>query len=108
MATVYSTFANEGIRHDPVFITRVEDSEGRVIYRAPGGKRAVSPQVARTVTDVLSHVTEGTAPNAKLADDRLAGKTGTATTPRTHGSPGTRRSWWRSCGWATRRARSTR
>jgi membrane peptidoglycan carboxypeptidase len=30
------------------------------------------------VTDVLSHVTEGTAPNAKLADDRpLAGKTGT-------------------------------
>ena len=30
------------------------------------------------MTDVLSHVTEGTAPNAKLPDDRpLAGKTGT-------------------------------
>ena len=78
MATVYSTFAAEGIRHDPVFIRRVEDSEGRVLYRGPGGKRELSPQVARTVTDVLSHVTEGTAPNAKLADDRpLAGKTGT-------------------------------
>ncbi len=75
MATVYSTFAAEGIRHDPVFIRRVEDSEGRVLYRAPGGKRELSPQVARTVTDVLSHVTEGTAPNAKLADDRpLAGQ----------------------------------
>jgi membrane peptidoglycan carboxypeptidase len=78
MATVYSTFASEGIRHDPVFIRRVEDAEGRVLYRAPGGKRELSQQVARTVTDVLSHVTQGTAPNAKLADDRpLAGKTGT-------------------------------
>jgi membrane peptidoglycan carboxypeptidase len=78
MATVYSTFAAEGIRHDPVFIRRVEDANGRVLYRAPGGKRALSVQVARTVTDVLSHVTQGTAPNAKLADDRpLAGKTGT-------------------------------
>ena len=78
MATVYSTFANEGIRHDPVFIRRVEDADGRVLYRAPGGKRELSVQVARTVTDVLSHVTQGTAPNAKLPDDRpLAGKTGT-------------------------------
>ena len=37
MATVYSTFADEGIRHDPVFIRRIEDSQGRVLYRAPGG-----------------------------------------------------------------------
>jgi membrane peptidoglycan carboxypeptidase len=49
-----------------------------VVYRAPGGKRVLTPQVARTVTDVLSHVTEGTAPKAKLPDERpLAGKTGT-------------------------------
>jgi len=80
MATAYSTFADDGIRHDPVFITRIEDGEGRVIYRAPGGKRILSPQVARTVTDVLSHVTDpgATAPRAKLPDDRpMAGKTGT-------------------------------
>ena len=44
---------------------------------APGGKRVLHPQVARTVTDVLSHVTEGTAPKAKLADRPMAGKTGT-------------------------------
>ena len=43
MATVYSTFAAEGIRHDPVFIRRVEDAEGRVLYRAPGGKRELLP-----------------------------------------------------------------
>jgi len=78
MATVFSTFASQGIRHDPVFIRRVEDSTGRVIYLAPGGRRVLTPQVANTVTDVLSHVTQGTGKNAKLPDDRpLAGKTGT-------------------------------
>ena len=77
MATVYSTFASEGVRHDPVFIKRVEDEHGRVLYRAPGGKRVLSPEVARTVTDVLSHVTEGTAARAKLGNRPLAGKTGT-------------------------------
>ncbi len=77
VATVYSTFADEGVKHAPVFVRRVEDANGRVVYRAPGGVRILSQQTARTVTDVLSHVTEGTAPRAKLADRPLAGKTGT-------------------------------
>ena len=77
MATVYSTFASDGVRRDPVFIRRVEDSSGRVLYRAPSGRRVLQPEVARTVTDVLSHVTEGTAPRAKLDDRPMAGKTGT-------------------------------
>lgn len=77
MATVYSTFAADGVRHDPVFIKRVEDAAGRVLYRAPSGRRVLDQNVARTVTDVLSHVTEGTAPRAKLADRPMAGKTGT-------------------------------
>ncbi len=77
VATVYSTFADDGVKHAPVFVRRVEDLSGRVLYRAPAGVRVVSSQTARTVTDVLSHVTEGTAPRAKLADRPLAGKTGT-------------------------------
>jgi membrane peptidoglycan carboxypeptidase len=80
VATVFSTFASEGMHHDPVFIRRIEDSAGHVIYRAPGGNRALSVQNARTVTDVLSHVTDdgATGTRAKLPDDRpLAGKTGT-------------------------------
>ena len=77
VATVYSTFADEGVKHAPVFVRRVEDGNGRVVYRAPGGVRVLSQQTARTVSDVLSHVTEGTAPRAKLADRPLAGKTGT-------------------------------
>ncbi len=77
VATVYSTLADDGVKHAPVFVRRVEDGNGRVVYRAPGGVRVLSTQTARTVTDVLSHVTEGTAPRAKLADRPLAGKTGT-------------------------------
>lgn len=77
MATVYSTFASEGIRRPPVFIRRVEDSSGRVLYRSPSGRRVLDQEWARTVTDVLSHVTEGTAPRAKLDDRPMAGKTGT-------------------------------
>jgi membrane peptidoglycan carboxypeptidase len=78
VASVFSTLAAQGMHRDPVFIRRIEDENGRVIYRAPVARRAISQQVARTVTDVLSHVTEGTAPNAALPDGRpLAGKTGT-------------------------------
>ncbi len=77
VATVYSALANEGVKHVPVFVRRVEDANGRVVYRAPGGVRVLSQQTARTVTDVLTHVTEGTAPRARLSDRPLAGKTGT-------------------------------
>lgn len=79
MATVYSTFANEGVRHDPVFIRRIEDASGAPVYEAPSaGTRVLEPQVARTVTDVLTGVTRGTGTRARLPGNRLlAGKTGT-------------------------------
>jgi penicillin-binding protein 1A len=79
MATVYSTFANDGVRHDPVFIRRIEDASGAVVYEAPTeGTRVLDPQVARTVTDVLTGVTRGTGTRARLPGNRLlAGKTGT-------------------------------
>lgn len=77
VATVFGTLAGDGIRHMPVFVRRIEDASGRVLYRAPGGQRVLKYETARTVTDVLSHVTEGTAPRAKLGDRPLAGKTGT-------------------------------
>lgn len=78
VATVFSSFASQGLHRDPVFIRRIEDSNGRVIYRAPSARRVLSTEQARTVTDVLSHVTQGTGSQAALPDDRpLAGKTGT-------------------------------
>jgi penicillin-binding protein 1A len=79
MATVFATFADDGVRHDPVFIKRVEDSQGHVIFEDKGeGVRAIDPQIARTVTDVLRGViTSGTATRARLDHQVAAGKTGT-------------------------------
>jgi Membrane carboxypeptidase (penicillin-binding protein) len=77
VATVFSTLADDGVKHAPVFVRRVEDANGRVLYRAPSGVRVLKSETARTVTDVLSHVTEGTAPRARLTDRPIAGKTGT-------------------------------
>ena len=100
----------EGIRHDPVFIRRVEDTEGRVLYRAPGGKRVLSPQVARTVTDVLSHVTAGDRAERQARRRPAAGRQdrARATTRPTRGSRATRPSSPRSSGWATPRHRDAR
>lgn len=79
MATVFATLAADGVHHDPTFIKRVEDSRGKVLYQADqAGNRAIDPQIARTVTDVLRGViTDGTATRARLADRVAAGKTGT-------------------------------
>ncbi len=77
MATVYSTLAAEGIKHDPVFITKLRDRNGRVIFedREPG-KRVLSAEVARTETSILQGVIRsGTGTRARLAPgDRAVGK----------------------------------
>ena len=78
MATVYSTLANDGVRHDPIFIRKISDSSGTVLYEADTkGEQVITPQVARTVTDVLTGVVNGTGKLARLPDRTIAGKTGT-------------------------------
>jgi len=78
MGTVYSTFAAEGVRHRPVFIRKVVDSDGRVIIdNTNRGERVIAPEVARTVTSLLETVIDrGTGTRARL-DRPAAGKTGT-------------------------------
>jgi penicillin-binding protein 1A len=79
MATVFATFAADGVRHDPIFVKRVEDSDGKVIFENKGeGVRAIDPQIARTVTETLGGViANGTGKRAKLFLQPAAGKTGT-------------------------------
>ena len=78
MATVYSTLAAEGVRHDPVFVTKVLDRDGRVIFdRAPRPRRVLDAEIARTETDVLTGVIRnGTGTRADIKRP-AAGKTGT-------------------------------
>jgi penicillin-binding protein 1A len=79
MATMYSTIADDGVRHDASFITKVTDRYGHVLYQAPtAGTRAIAPQVARTVTNMLQAVIAGgTGTRAQLPGRQAAGKTGT-------------------------------
>ncbi len=79
MATAFATFAADGVRHDPVFITKVEDANGKVLFKdQTEGVRVLDPQIARTVTDVLRGViTKGTGTRAKVTGHVAAGKTGT-------------------------------
>lgn len=79
MASVYATLAADGVRRSPIFITRVEDRDGRVLLEnGPDEEQVLDPQVARSVTDVLRGVVmRGTGRRADIGRP-VAGKTGTS------------------------------
>ncbi len=78
LASAYSVFAADGIRHSQVFVTRVTDRQGRVVYQAKQpDKRVLAADTARTVTGALQQVVQrGTAVKARIGRP-AAGKTGT-------------------------------
>lgn len=81
MTTAYGAFANGGLVHAPVFIRRVEDRDGRVLWEhAATPTRAISESTAFLVADMLADVVNrGTAARARTDGFSLpaAGKTGT-------------------------------
>lgn len=80
MANAYATFANDGLKVEPVFILRVEDRDGNILLEnRPNPERAISAQSARLVTQILeANVRAGTGTRARLPEQAAAGKTGTA------------------------------
>ena len=80
MASVYATFANDGVRHEPYFVERVLDRNGKVVLEGKDeGKRVLDANIARTVTSVLRKVVDGgTGTKARQRDRVVAGKTGTS------------------------------
>jgi 1A family penicillin-binding protein len=56
LTAAYGAFANGGYRVEPVTITRVEDSRGRVlkVWGTAPGPRVMDPRVAYLITDILS------------------------------------------------------
>lgn len=60
MVTAYSTFANRGMRMEPVFLLRIEDNGGTVIYEAQQEIHEVmSEEQAYKMIDLMKGVTEG-------------------------------------------------
>ncbi len=84
MASAFSTFANEGVHTDPIFVTRIEDRQGNLIASfIPQSQDAISEQTAYTMLTMLRQViTAGTAGRMNYAygmnNVELGGKTGTS------------------------------
>lgn len=85
MADAYSVFANGGYRVNPVLITRITDSKGKVLVDIAPNKldesyRAIDARNAFVMTNMLQEVTRsGTAARAQATLKRpdIYGKTGT-------------------------------
>jgi penicillin-binding protein 1A len=60
MVAAYSTFANKGVYTKPVFITRIEDKNGTVLYQfTPETKDALSEETAYVTLKLMEGVTHG-------------------------------------------------
>lgn len=81
LTTAYGAFANSGIVSGSRLMTRVEDSEGRLVWAAqPRSSQAITPATAYLMSSMLADVvSKGTASGARTAGFKLpaAGKTGT-------------------------------
>lgn len=79
LATVYSTFAREGIRVDPIMVTRILDRDGTPIYEATIDRVPVlEKRVAAQIDWALSRVIAAGTGTAAQFGRPAAGKTGTA------------------------------
>ena len=81
MVGAYGTIANDGVRRDPLLITRIETHHGTVLESFGGaGRQALTRRDARTLLDMMRGVIDrGTGRDLRAlgASGDLAGKTGT-------------------------------
>jgi len=81
LTSAYTAFANGGVLQPPVTILRIEDPEGRVVYRGESiGRRVLSESTAYLMASMLADVVNhGTGYSARQSGFQLpaGGKTGT-------------------------------
>lgn len=84
LTSAFTTFANQGVHTDAIFVTRIEDRQGNVIANfIPQSQDAISERTAYTMLTMLQGVVNaGTAGSLKwrfgLDGVELGGKTGTS------------------------------
>ena len=77
MTGAYTVFANNGIYNKPIFITRIEDRNGRVIYEdEPVEKKALDATANYVMVDMLKKAAVGKRDFWKIKTE-AGGKTGT-------------------------------
>jgi len=75
MTGAYTTFANNGVYNKPIFITKIEDKNGRLIYTAFPEQRTALPEAYNYVmVDMLQYAAKFIQPQFESA---VGGKTGT-------------------------------
>ncbi len=78
----YAAIANGGVLMRPYIVSDILDSEGRVVKRFEPEpvRRVISERTSRILTEILETVVQdgGTAVNASVLGNRVAGKTGTS------------------------------
>ncbi|MFN4073778.1 MAG: transglycosylase domain-containing protein [Thermus sp.] len=83
LAAAYAAFANGGYRVTPIYVRRVEDAQGQVLYQAiPERRRLFDPLVAYQGWDLLKGYVydlgeKGLAKGARIPGRVVGGKTGT-------------------------------
>lgn len=81
MVGAYTTFANKGLRVDPVYVTRIEDNQGNAIYTAaPHHEEVTSENAALQMVYMLMNViNSGTGASLRSygVSAETGGKTGT-------------------------------
>ncbi|CAB5120313.1 Multimodular transpeptidase-transglycosylase (EC (EC [Olavius algarvensis associated proteobacterium Delta 3] len=79
LVNAYAIFANQGYRVEPVFIRRIHDRNGKLIYEAdPLKEKVIDKTTAYIMTNLLEGVVKrGTGHRAKALKRPTAGKTGT-------------------------------
>ena len=80
IARAYSTFANNGVRHEPFIVTTVTDRDGNVIYNGgDAGTQEFDAQVTADATYAMTRVIrEGSGSRVDVLGRPIAGKTGTS------------------------------
>jgi len=85
IASLIGTIANDGIKVDPCWVSKLTNSEGTVIksYGTSSGTRVLSKKTARQIQEMMTAVTRvGTGQTAFVEGLGSAGKTGSAETGR--------------------------
>ena len=81
MAGAFATFATGGIRHEPFWIARVEDPQGRILEEhLVSGRRVLEPDLSYQIVDMMRGVVDqgsGRVVRRLGFDLPAAGKTGT-------------------------------
>ena len=85
MVSAYCTPCNDGVQHDPVLVSRIEDRDGNVIYEAPtDGRQAIPYRSSYLVQQLLMGGMSGTSSRLRgfvgydITDTDFGGKTGTS------------------------------